>query len=150
VTTFPPITVKVYLEDFAPPPHFPLGTAILNGAGTPLPSTSSREQALCLSYYQTHNVPRYRGRLYVPYPWIAKASNSSGPGARPSTLERTTTLALGTAFKNLASSNAIQWGFASRADRSFRAITNYYVDDEWDVIRKRGLKATTRSTGTVP
>ena len=27
-------------------------------------------------------------------------------------------------------------------------VTNWYVDDEWDVVRSRGLRATTRTAGT--
>ena len=29
-------------------------------------------------------------------------------------------------------------------------VTNVWVDDEWDTIRSRGLKSTSRVTATVP
>jgi hypothetical protein len=41
------------------------------------------------------------------------------------------------------------WQQWSVTDRVGGAVTDYWVDDEWDIQRKRGLKPTTRQTGKV-
>jgi hypothetical protein len=149
LVSFAPITVKLYEEDGLPPPHYPVATSTKNVGGGPVVSTAPREIALCLSYYQTHNVPRYRGRLYTPLAWINKNMSGGGtPSARPTSAHQNSVKALASALQGAAA--GAQWGFWSRRDKNFRAITNYYVDDEWDTIRKRGLKPTSRVTGTIP
>jgi hypothetical protein len=38
----------------------------------------------------------------------------------------------------------------SRREKVARPVTNYWVDDEWDTVRSRGLRSSTRVTGTLP
>jgi hypothetical protein len=42
----------------------------------------------------------------------------------------------------------VDWCVWSRLERKARSVTDWWVDNEWDVQRRRGLKATQRKTGT--
>jgi hypothetical protein len=137
-----PFTIKVYDAEKAPP-SFPLATATQNGT-VPVPSTP-REVALCLSYYSTYNRPRFRGRLYIPYMFI-----TGSLGSRPTPTQRDFVLNSwgGALFRNLPPAmNGIVW---SKRDAKAYGITNLWVDDEWDTVRSRGGKPTTRSLATIP
>jgi hypothetical protein len=137
-----PFTIKIYDAEKAPP-SFPLATA--SQGGTPPLATTPREIALCLSYYSSYNRPRFRGRLYIPYTYI-----TGSLGARPTQVQRDFVLnswggALG---RNLPPNmNLIVW---SRFDKKAYGVTNLWVDDEWDIVRSRGLRGTARSLGTIP
>ena len=137
-------TIKVYLATGGKP-HYPLATATGSSgtAATQIPS----EVALCLSYYSGFNQPRLRGRLYIPNPFILGASGL--PGQRPSTTFQNNAMTWGpTLFKGLpAGTTACVF---SRVAGTASDITNYYVDNEWDIVRSRGLAPTSRVTGTVP
>jgi hypothetical protein len=142
--------VKVYLEDFNPGvPHNPLGTADFGTVGSYATSSGPREISLCLSYYAGQNTKRYRGRLYIPHAWIRKAGGlpSDPPGTRPTAQTMATALAFGTTvLKPLGGEVGIDWRVASTVDRVSRRVTDYWVDDEWDIIRSRGYRGTTRQT----
>jgi hypothetical protein len=68
---------------------------------------------------------------------------------RPTSTQRTDCEAFGKAlFSGLPGGTA---GVVySRTDKTGRPITNWWVDDEWDVVRSRGLRGVTRDTGTIP
>lgn len=134
-------TVNVY-DATGPKPHHPLATAA-NAGITPV-SALPREVALCLSYYATLNQPRKRGRVYLPAPILGMT-----PGLRPSAGDITALLGFGPAlFKGLPSGVVpIVW---SRKDLVAYPITNYWIDNEWDTVRSRGMNSTTRQQGTVP
>jgi hypothetical protein len=36
----------------------------------------------------------------------------------------------------------------SRIEHAAHSVTNYYVDDEWDIQRRRGGRPTSRVSGT--
>lgn len=135
------ITVTAYDAE-GPAPHPPLATKVLNpgaapGAGGP------RELALCLSFYGGENTPRKRGRLYIPLfvPGI-------GYGApRPDATARAKVGALVPIFTGLGGVD-VDWCVWSRTNQAAYSVTNWWVDDEWDVQRRRGLKPSTRLTGT--
>ncbi len=99
-----------------------------------------REVALCLSYYADRNLPRQRGRIYV------------GPhyqlDTRPSTTVIANVMALGNRIALVGGIGA-SWVIYSPTTGISRDITNYWVDNEWDTVRSRGLDATTRSNATV-
>jgi hypothetical protein len=38
------------------------------------------------------------------------------------------------------------WVLRSPSDHAFKPITNVWVDDEWDTMRSRGTRPTTRVT----
>lgn len=125
------------------PPHYPLGEAT-TATGDTSESPWPRELAMCLSFYSEHNRPRQRGRVYTHPGWSFAAGSL---GARPSQGVIDKTLALGVVFKD-AGGPDVDWVVYSRVDREARPVTDYWVDDEWDIQRRRGQKSTKRSTGT--
>jgi hypothetical protein len=96
-----------------------------------------REVALCLSYYSERNLPRFRGRMYVG-PWPI------GLGERPSQGARDTLAALATSLAGIGGID-VDWGLWSPTRDAFSKITAGWVDDEWDTVRSRGMKATLRT-----
>jgi len=136
-----PFKIKVYDAEKAPP-SYPLATA--EQAGTPPTTGVPREITLCLSYYGTWNRPTFRGRLYLPFTFIGGTVST-----RPTVGQQNAALSAAAVFKNgLPSSH--QWVVWSRKNRTYAPVTNYWVDDEWDIQRSRGLKPTSRVVGTVP
>ena len=138
------ITVKFYdLE--GTPPVFPAGQATKNPGVTASAIAVNREVALCLSFYSGHPQPRTRGRLYLPYALLGAGATSMAE--RPSASQRTKAAALVPGFASLGGAD-VDWIIWSRVDHAAHIVTNWWVDDEWDVQRRRGLKATARTTGT--
>ena len=145
--------VKVYLEDFNPgATHNPLSVADFGTVGTFCDSQGPREIGLCLSYYATQNTKRYRGRLYIPHAWLRGSGGSApaGTGARPTATHMTKAMAFATTVLLPISTLGMRWSVASTVDKVARKVTNYWVDDEWDIQRRRGYRGTTRNQGTVP
>jgi hypothetical protein len=134
-------TIKVY-DAQQPPPSFPLAT-VTHGTGFKA-SAAPREIALCFSYYATRNYPRYRGRLYLPMAIFGGVLN-----LRPTTTQMDNAATLGKCFTTglPGGSTFVVW---SRKEGVARPATNYWVDDEWDTVRSRGLRSTSRSSGTLP
>lgn len=136
-----PFKIRVYDAEKAPP-SYPLATA--ENTGTAPTSSAPRELALCLSYYSTWNRPRYRGRVYIPFHFIGGT-----PAARPSS----TMMAGALEWRNVltgslpAGHNMVVY---SRIEGKSFGVTDFWVDDEWDVVRSRGRKPTTRQTATFP
>jgi hypothetical protein len=130
-----PFTIKIYDAE-KPPPNYPLYTTT-NGTGFKTTGTP-REVSLCLSYYATVNRPRWRGRLYIPFALIGGAM-----GVRPTTLQQNNTLAFRTILTSSLPSGAYMevW---SPTEKNGHGVTNWWVDDEWDIIRSRGMRGTTR------
>jgi hypothetical protein len=136
-----PFIIKIYDAQKAPP-SYPLATAT-NGTGN---STSAmpREVALCLSFYATWNRPSFRGRLYIPAFFTGGTLNQ-----RPTTPQITNCLGFKDTFgKSLPSGHF--WAVYSPKLDSAAQINNVWVDDEWDTVRSRGLRSTTRQTATLP
>jgi hypothetical protein len=146
-------TVKVYMEDFNPTnPHNPLATADFGTPGQVLNSYGPREIALVCSYYAGQNVKRYRGRMYVPLTWQRTAGGGAlaNPGVRPVPSHMSAALSFGATELKGPRSNGWHWCVASTVDKVGRDVTDYWVDDEWDIIRSRGLKGTDRQVATIP
>jgi hypothetical protein len=140
------ITVKLY-EIKAPvsgQPNRPKATSVY-GAGVFTPSAIPGELALCLSYYGGDAGPSKRGRLYVPYTVINNTTASLG--ARPNSADRTKVGTLVGLFAGLGGAN-VDWGVWSPTRNAFTKADHWYVDDEWDTVRSRGLRPTTRTAGT--
>lgn len=136
------VTVKAY-DVSKPKPNYPLYERTDNVGFAPAVS-SPREIACCLSFYATNNVKRRRGRLYIPYFWIGAAG---GLGDRPSQTIRDKVGSLAQILQDIGGVD-IDWSVWSKADGAARAVTNWWVDDEWDVQRRRGLRGSTRTEGT--
>jgi hypothetical protein len=136
-----PVRITIYNAQ-GPPPHYPL--AQVGNADSPPSTNFPRDVALCLSYYAVNNRPHLRGRLYIPC-----FLTGSAPGLRPTPAQRT---AVGLWADKLGKSlpSGHWWTVYSRKLDSEAQVTNWWVDDEWDTVRSRGLRSTTRTTGTIP
>lgn len=133
-------TVKAYDAQGTVPVN-PIGTATVNVGLTP-PSQSPREVACCLSFFSGFNRPSQRGRLYIPHTWRGGATP-----VRPTATFRDQIGTLAPIFEGLGGPD-IDWVIFSRKNNAALPVTHWYVDDEWDTIRSRGLRATTRTSGT--
>jgi hypothetical protein len=136
------VKVTAYVAN-DPAPNRPVASTTLNAGEAPA-SRVMREVALCLSFYSEFNEPRRRGRLYVPYFW---ASGSQAVPPRPTQADRERVGLLAGIFANLGGTN-VDWVVYSRRDNQARSVTHWWVDDEFDVQRRRGLRSTTRTVGT--
>lgn len=105
-------------------------------------STGPRETALCLSFYADRNLPRQRGRIYIPAVIL-----SGGQNVRPTSGQMTSLINLYNQLINVGGIDT-EWSVFSRVDNQHRQIQHGWVDDEWDTVRSRGLKSTTRSLVT--
>lgn len=135
------IVVKAY-DATGTPPVFPEGEALRN-ANQVQNSAFPRELAICLSYFSERNQPRKRGRLYVPH-FLA---NGSAPALRPTLAQRQKIADLVPIFASLGGAD-VDWVVWSRADGEARKVSHWWVDDEWDIVRSRGLRPSTRLEGT--
>lgn len=133
------IEVKLY-DAQGPAPHYPAGEAVRN-LGNSAASSIPREVALCLSFFGTRNVKRQRGRLFVPTPLIAGTVD-----VRPSAIMQGRVAELVPIFTGLGGAD-VDWCVFSRLNNAALAVTDWWVDNEWDTIRSRGLRATSRITG---
>lgn len=135
-----PFTLKVY-DALKAPPSYPLYSTS-NGAGF-TPSNRPREVSLCLSYYALWNRPTFRGRLYIPAYFLPSSMD-----VRPTGAQMAAAIAWKTTFgKNLPANHT--WGVFSRKTGQLSAISHVWCDDEWDTIRSRGMRGTTRVTETL-
>lgn len=131
-------TVKLY-EIGLPEPNRPKAIKVLK-AGQFAEGSVPREIAMCLSFYGGQNTPRQRGRLYIPF-WAL--SSGSTVGVRPTQAVIDKCAELGPILANLGGAN-VDWIVWSRKNNSATQVTNYFVDDEWDTQRRRGLRPTAR------
>lgn len=132
----------------ASPPRAPVLTTTGTFAGMgigPLPT----EVSLCISFQGTRisGVPqaRRRGRIYVPF--LQETANDAT--ARPSA-GLVSSLATSAQALLTASDAAATWTWEiwSAAGPGFTTVTDGWVDNEWDTQRRRGRKATSRTTFT--
>jgi hypothetical protein len=103
-------------------------------------SVTPRELSLCLSFKGSPGSPRHRGRLYIPCTWL-----TIDPGIRPTTITQQDTLDLAQHLYDVGGAN-VDWIVWSRVGRFATGVTEAWVDDEWDIQRRRGLRPTTRLT----
>lgn len=133
--------IKVYDAQKAPP-SYPLATAE-QGTGS-FATATPRELALCLSYYAQWNRPRFRGRLYLPGFIVGGAALN----LRPTAGQITTALA----FRSVLTTgfpSGNYWVVYSPTSNTAAQVTHCWVDDEWDVVRSRGLRGETRQVQPV-
>lgn len=136
-----PFTIKVY-DAKKPPPSYPLAVAS-QGTGH-APSSAPREVAVCLSYYGGYNRPQFRGRIYIPMSLIP-----GGLGLHPTGTQQSSVGSWANTFgKNLP--QGAFWTLYSRKRGADAQVTNWWVDNEWDTIRSRGLRPESRIAGTLP
>jgi len=126
-----------------PKPNYPVYEKE-TGGGTAGVAAMPREIAMCLSFYAGTNQKRRRGRLYIPAFWgVATGALPE----RPTAAHRDKVGTLATILQDLGGVD-VDWSVWSGVDGQARAVTNWWVDDEWDIQRRRGLRGTTRSAGT--
>lgn len=126
------------------PPVYPAGMAVRNVGQAPS-GTVPRELALCLSFYGTRNIPTQRGRLYIP---LENAKGNGNIVVRPNAGSMTEVAAFAPIFSDLGGVDVDWCVYSRKLDTAF-GITNWWVDDEYDVMRSRGLRPQTRLTGAV-
>ena len=134
------IECKAY-EVESPPPNLPAGSHVVNPTAAP-GSAEPREVALCLSFYSDFNLARRRGRLYIPATLL-----TGDASVRPSSAMMQKVADLVPILSDLGGLD-IDWSVYSAVDSEARAVTHWWVDDEWDTIRSRGMGSTTRLAGT--
>jgi hypothetical protein len=135
-------TIKLY-EIGQPEPNRPKATHVLHTNQSPEGSVP-REVALCLSFHGGKNTKRERGRLYLP---VWAVTNSASIGVRPVQATIDKCAELPAVFANLGGAN-VDWIIWSTMDNKAVQVTDWYVDDEWDTQRRRGLRSTQRKAGT--
>lgn len=136
------ITVKAYDAE-GTPPVYPAGEHTVSPGVSPV-SAINRDVAVCLSYYAERNIPRQRGRLYIP----CAAAGIAPSAARPNSAHRQKVADLVPILTGLGGLD-VDWVVWSKTAQQARPVTNWWVDDTWDTQRRRGLRATTRLEGTV-
>jgi hypothetical protein len=145
----------VFYDLSQPKPRAPLFDLTAGFTLTQQTNTLPHEVSLCVSFQAPRfsGLPqaRRRGRLYIG-PWSV-ASNDGLLGRPAAGLRTGLTTALQT-FLTLSKNAGTLWewlvysptGDAAGAATPFAAVDNGWVDDEWDIQRRRGLLPTTRST----
>jgi hypothetical protein len=128
--------VRLYAESVIGPPL----AKFVKNPGIAAPSDWPREVALCLSFRGATNTPSTRGRVYLSPSLMVSQQTSVRPGEGI----RTVALEMATAVAGLGGAD-IDWGVFSPKNNTFTKVTVAYVDDEWDTVRSRGLRATTRT-----
>lgn len=135
------LTVKIYNLNDAQPRR-PKAIKILN-ANQAVNASYMREISLCLSYSGGDGGPSKRGRLFIPH---VKMTNAA-PGVRPTATERDKVAALVPILTGLGGAN-VDWVVHSPTRGTDTSVSKWYVDDEWDVQRRRGDRPTARTAGT--
>jgi hypothetical protein len=141
--------VKLYRLDDAPPRQPHLFPFTLNPWGGGTDTGLPREMAVCLSYKcVTQPGPRGRGRIYIG-PLKAQAVEYASPGDyRPSGTLMLGLIESGVALRDASGAANLPWQVYSRMNTAqhMHTVTNLWVDNEFDVVRGRGLRPTSRVT----
>lgn len=135
-TDFHEFDARLYEENVKGPP---LGRHVRN-VGKAAAASAPREVAICLSFRGPRNIPSERGRVYLA-PYLMHSTALMG---RPDTAQRLIALEMATAVSALGGAD-VDWGVYSPTKNTFVKTEVAWVDDEWDTVRSRGLRATTRS-----
>jgi hypothetical protein len=137
-----PFVLKAYNHK-TPPPSYPLST-VTNGTGF-LTTAYPRELALCLSFYAGQNRPGQRGRVYLPVQFLGSTTQ-----LRPNSTQMTNAMQFAQQVLNHNLPSGDVWCVYSRAHATSLPISDYWVDNEWDIIRSRGLRGDQRQTAVTP
>ena len=131
----PRITVKVY-NARGLPPHDPIATVERNPAAPLWSPNYPTQLAMCLSYKGGQR-PWQRGRMYLAT-WLSTGFATTNPGMRPSATMQNAALALADSLAALGGID-IDWGVYSRTKDDFFPTSKSWVDDSWDIQRRRKL-----------
>lgn len=109
--------------------------------GTLAPASKCpRELALCLSFHDGLNRPKHRGRLYIPAAFFLTSNNAD---VRPTSGNQNDVAQIATGLAALGGVD-VDWNIWSPTDHVGRKVAHWWIDDEWDIIRSRGRKPTSR------
>lgn len=113
----------------------------LSSAATELPA----ELAVCASFFAGVNRPRFRGRVYLG-PWQLLIS-ADAPTQQRAVIGSATVASVAAAFRRLIDKTANTQNLAvySTVDNVARIVTGGWVDDAWDIQRRRGQTAQSRT-----
>lgn len=138
------VRCKAYDTDAVP--NYPRANVVVN-AGSAWTTSVPREICLCLSYCAHYSGNKNeRGRMYLP---IGLNASMSSYNVRPSQAQLDWALAWYTqsnsSFPDLG---GVDWKFGvwSTTLKKFTQSTQAWVNDDWDVQRRRGLRESTRVT----
>lgn len=142
----PAVTKAYNLDDSMPrTPVYENSIALTMTGAIPLPP----EVACCLSFRATYTsgVPkgRRRGRVYLgPF----NTTNVDSNGRPASALRSAISTAAGALLTSSQASTTTVWQVHSQfvGESSTQNVVGGWVDDDWDIQRRRGLELTTRST----
>lgn len=129
-------------------PSPPLADRVLS-AGVIWTPLSNCEPALCLSFAGNASSPRERGRMYFSTGMARTTGVGTTHDVRPTTAQQDWVLAwYDTSGSSLPDLGGVDWKFGvwSPTNSSFVQAQKAWVDDEWDVVRSRGLRESTRRT----
>ena len=133
--------VRTQVYDVGPPPNPPLS---IRSAGTMLMTAKApRELCLCLSVYADRHNKRKRGRLYIPSCLQSPAQTDPIPSG---TAQNWALAWYATSNGSLPDLGGPDWKFGvySRVDGTFNQSKGAWVDNAWDIQRRRGLAPTSR------
>lgn len=141
-------TIKSY-DRSDPKPRAPKLETVFNLTTAPTGAPLPPEISLCVSFQgdRTSGVPqsRKRGRIYLPFP---NSSQNSTLG-RPSNSCVTTAVGAGqTLIDQSQAATTWDWQWVSSVLPGSGFIANGWVDNEWDIQRRRGRRMTSRTTFT--
>jgi hypothetical protein len=140
------VMCKAYDVDAVP--NYPRATRVVN-VGTPWQTSHPREIALVLSYSGTNaGNKNERGRIYLA-PQLTSTGGTLGLRPTQAVLD----WALGwytTGNASLPDLGGVDWKFGvwSRNLKDFTQTQKAWCNDDWDVVRSRGLRESTRVTAT--
>ena len=132
------------------PPNYPFFEDTWNFASAPAAAALPSELAICLSFQGDRQAgeiqARKRGRVYLG-PWGTSANVAPG---RPLGTLRTTIATAASALRaaTLAHASNTAWTVWSPTNGSSVDVDGGWVDDAWDIQRRRGLDASSRTTWT--
>lgn len=101
-----------------------------------------RQVSLVVSMFAGRNLRRSRGRIYLP------PNSAWSLSDRPSTALQTSALGTLTAISAAAVAVSPAWVLSvySAADNQYKAVTDTWCNDTWDIQRRRGLRESARQT----
>lgn len=108
-------------------------------------ATLPNEIALVGSFYADRNLPRYRGRIYWG-PLLGGTNVSLASTVQADVVPTGTAIdVLQSALKRLAQNATVDWCVISQKDAQARSVLAGWVDNRFDVQRRRGTAASART-----
>lgn len=136
--------IKATAYDTDAVPNYPRASSIMN-EGQVWTHANPSEVALCLSFCGSNGPrPRERGRIYL-MPGLDPINTITAARPNPTTQQWALDF-FSVSNESFPDIGGIDWKFGiwSHVDQKFTQAQRAWVDDEWDTVRRRGKRATTR------